>query len=73
MAYLKVNQACKFLGISRGTIYKYVALGLLEVRREESGTDKIGKTIELKFHTDDLEKFKESLKKKVKRGQRLVV
>lgn len=36
-----VNQACEIVGVSRRTLYNWMAKGLVEVRRTPSGTPRI--------------------------------
>lgn len=67
--YLSFLSVCKMLGISRGSVYKYVAEKKLPARIDE---DLMSGKVEFKFDAEDVNKFKELLKKKRKKGQSLV-
>jgi excisionase family DNA binding protein len=65
--YLTIGEVAGMLGISRGSIYRYIAEGRLPVKKEE-----FGDRILFKFLLEDIDQFKEMLKKKRRKGQRLI-
>jgi len=72
MAYLNELQSCKYLGVSRGFLFKQVAYKYLEAKVEEIGNEKTGVIRKLRFKPEELERFKILLKKGWKPGQRLI-
>jgi predicted DNA-binding transcriptional regulator AlpA len=69
---LKINQAAKALRVSRGTIYKYVALKILDAELEITGNERIGELRDLKFDPGEIERFRKKFNKRWSQGKRLV-